>query len=167
VTSIISISECLEVGYTLKGWWNEQRIWLYKRSASYPFALFDTALKQIGIAKSAFVITAKVASDDVMKRYEKEMIEFGSASLPFMIIATVAILSPVCLIMGLVRLLVAQSIRLMGPMLLQVIICGAVTLINLPVYDAMLVRQDAGRIPASVMLISLTVSCFAFMLPLY
>ncbi|KAF3329495.1 cellulose synthase-like protein E6 isoform X1 [Carex littledalei] len=166
VTSIYSLLECLEIGYTPKGWWNEQRIWLYKRLASYPFALFDTALKQIGIAKSAFVITAKVASDEVLKRYEKEVIEFGSASLPFVIIATVAVLSPVCFIMGLVRLLFVQGVRSMGSMLVQVIICSVVSLINLPVYEAILVRQDAGRLPTSVALISLTVSLFAYVLPL-
>ncbi|KAJ4758031.1 hypothetical protein LUZ62_068406 [Rhynchospora pubera] len=166
VTSIYSLVESLMVGYTAKGWWNEQRIWLYKRLASYPFALFDTALKQIGIAKSAFVITAKVASDEVLQRYNKEIIEFGSASVPVVIIATVAVLSPVCLIIGLWRLLVVQGVGLMGSMLTQVIICGVVTLINLPVYEAMLVRQDAGRIPTFVALISLTLSYVAYALPL-
>ncbi|KAJ1703660.1 hypothetical protein LUZ63_003439 [Rhynchospora breviuscula] len=166
VTSTYSLIESLEVGYTLKGLWNEQRIWLYKRLAAYPFALFDTALKQIGIAKSAFVITAKVASDEVLKRYEKEIIEFGSASVPFVIIATVAVLSPICLIMGLWMLLVVQGVGLMGSMLAQVIICGVVTLINLPVYEAILVRQDAGRIPTFVALISLTLSYVAYALPL-
>lgn len=166
MTSIYSFLECLEIGLTPKGWWNEQRIWLYKRLASYPFALFDTALKQIGIAKSAFVITEKVSSDEVLKRYEKEVIEFGSASLPFVIIATVAVLSPVCFIMGLVRLLVVQGIGSMGSMLVQVIICSVVSIINLPVYEAMLVRQDAGCLPTSVALISLTVSLFAYVLPL-
>ncbi|KAJ3679099.1 hypothetical protein LUZ60_017110 [Juncus effusus] len=166
-TIIYSLLESLNVGYTLKGWWNEQRIWLYKRLASYPFALFDTFLKQIGFAKSAFVISAKVADDEVLKRYEKEMIEFGSTSLPFVIISTLALLSPICLIAGLVKLLIIQGIGfgIMGLFIAQIIICFGVIFINLPVFEAMFVRNDEGCVPISVLIVSLAVAMLAFVWP--
>ncbi|KAG6571763.1 Cellulose synthase-like protein E6, partial [Cucurbita argyrosperma subsp. sororia] len=51
-----SLVEYLLAGGTILGWWNEQRIWLYKRTSSYLFALIDTVLKTIGLSDSAFVI---------------------------------------------------------------------------------------------------------------
>ncbi|XP_072963602.1 cellulose synthase-like protein E6 isoform X2 [Typha angustifolia] len=73
VTSAYSLWEALMVGDTVKGWWNEKRIWLYKRLTSYPFAFIDTLLKLVGVSKSAFVITAKVADEEVLNRGSQEV----------------------------------------------------------------------------------------------
>lgn len=56
---------------------------MFKWTTSYLFAFIDTLLNLLGFANSAFHITAKVADQDVSKRYEKEIMEFDTSSLMF------------------------------------------------------------------------------------
>jgi hypothetical protein len=57
-----------------------------------------------------FVITPKVSNDeDQAKRYEQEIMEFGTFSTEFMIVATIALLNPVCLVGGLSQMLMRGS----------------------------------------------------------
>ncbi|GJV51681.1 hypothetical protein Tco_1447422 [Tanacetum coccineum] len=39
-------------GGTIKGWWNDQRMWLYRRLTSYLFAFVDVLLKSMGITNA-------------------------------------------------------------------------------------------------------------------
>ncbi|KAK2632565.1 hypothetical protein EUGRSUZ_L01391 [Eucalyptus grandis] len=68
-TSAYSAGEFIWCGGTLRGWWNDQRMWIYRRTTSFLFGFLDNILRLLGISKSAFVVTAKVADDDVSKRY--------------------------------------------------------------------------------------------------
>ncbi|CAI9283470.1 unnamed protein product [Lactuca saligna] len=94
---IISITaynylEFLRCGGTTRGWWNDRRIWLYKRTSSYLFALLDTILG----SDLSFVISSKVIDTDVHERYEKEMIEFGVSSPLSIAVATQSIINMIC-----------------------------------------------------------------------
>ncbi|XP_073002556.1 cellulose synthase-like protein E6 [Typha latifolia] len=165
-TSIYSLWEALMVGETVKGWWNETRIWLYKRLASYPFAFIDTLLKLVGVSKSAFVITAKVADEEVLNRYEQEIIEFGSSSPSmFTILYTLAMLNLLCLLGGVKRLVLDEAGE-MSSMLVQLIICGSITLINMPIYQAMFFRTDGGCVPMSLTFTSLGLAMLAYIIPM-
>ncbi|CAJ1963866.1 unnamed protein product [Sphenostylis stenocarpa] len=57
--------EFLWSGGTVKGWWNDLRMWLYKRTSSYLFASVDTIMKLFGFSESTFVVSAKVAEENV------------------------------------------------------------------------------------------------------
>ncbi|XP_073103250.1 cellulose synthase-like protein E6 isoform X1 [Elaeis guineensis] len=164
-TTIFNLWEALSIGYTMKQWWNEQRMYLFKRLASYSFAFIDTILKHLGLNKSTFIITAKVADDEVLKRYEQEIMEFGSPSPMFTVLATLAMLNLVCLIGGTKRLVLDEGIGLLGPMLLQFVLCGSVVLINMPVYQAMFFRNDAGCMPTSITLTSVALAMLAYIVP--
>ena len=54
------------------GWWNDQRMWVFKRTTSHFFGFSETILKQLGFARYSFAITSKVADEEESKRFEKE-----------------------------------------------------------------------------------------------
>nr|APR63590.1 cellulose synthase-like protein E1 [Populus tomentosa] len=148
---IYSLVEFLWAGGTVLGWWNDQRIWLYKRTSSYLFATIDTVLKTLGFGDTAFVITDKVADEDVSQRYEKEMMEFGATSPMFEVLSTLAMLNLFCLVGAVKKVIVNDSIhRLHETMPLQILLCGVLVLVNLPLYQGLLLRKDRGRMPCSV-----------------
>lgn len=164
-----SLVEFLWSGGTIPGWWNDQRIWLYKRTTSYFFAFIDTILKSLGFTESAFVVTAKVADEDVSQRYEKEMMEFGTSSSMFTVLATLALLNLFCLIGVLKKVIIDQGLfSFYDTMLLQILLCGALVLINWPLYQALFLRKDNGKIPSSLTAKSLVLAlsactCFTFL----
>lgn len=135
-------------------------MWLFKRLASYPFAATDAFLKLLDVKKLAFIVTAKVADEEVSKRYEKEVMEFGSASLMFIILSAHAVFCLLCLLGG-VKKLVLDGTGEMSSMLVQLTVTGAITLINMPIYQAMFLRVDGGCMPISVTIISVGLAMLA------
>ncbi|KAJ4704116.1 Cellulose synthase [Melia azedarach] len=53
-----SLGEFLWAGATLKGWWNDKRMWWFQKNNCF-FAFANNILKLFRFTKSAFVITAK------------------------------------------------------------------------------------------------------------
>ncbi|PRQ35153.1 hypothetical protein RchiOBHm_Chr5g0076901 [Rosa chinensis] len=150
-------------GGTMLGWWNDQRIWLYQRITSYLFAFIDTIVHYLGYTDSAFVITAKVADADVSERYKKEIMEFGGSCPMFTILATLALLNLYCFA-GFVQAAVAGTIgfaEVYETMCLQILLCGVLIVINLPLYEALYLRKDKGKLPSSVAVKSMAFAGFA------
>ncbi|GAY47730.1 hypothetical protein CUMW_106600 [Citrus unshiu] len=146
-----SLVEFLWCGGTALGWWNDQRLWLYKRTSSYLFAFIDTILKTLGFSESAFVVTAKVADQDVLERYEKEIMEFGDTSSMFTILSTLALLNLFCLIGAVKRVIIDDGfVKLYETMILQILLCSTLVLINWPLYQGLFLRKDNGKMPSSL-----------------
>ncbi|KAK2640209.1 hypothetical protein Ddye_028004 [Dipteronia dyeriana] len=164
-----SLVEFLWSGGTILGWWNVQRIWLYKRLSSYLFGFIDAILKSAGFSVEAFVITAKVADEDVSERYQNEILEFGASSPMFTIITTLAMLNFFCLLRVVKKLAMeAADIRFLDRMAMQILLCVVMVLINWPLYQALFFRQDKGKIPSSLTLESiglalLACTCFVYL----
>ncbi|XP_050140256.1 cellulose synthase-like protein E1 isoform X3 [Malus sylvestris] len=163
-----SFAEFLWCGGTTLGWWNEQRIWLYQRTSSYLFAFIDTILHSFGYSDSAFVITAKVADEDVSQRYKKEILEFGDSSPMLTPLATLALLNLYCFA-GFVKEAINRKgiAQVYDTLTLQIMLCGALILINLPLFQALYLRKDKGKIPATVTFKSMACAviactCFQF-----
>ncbi|TQD96695.1 hypothetical protein C1H46_017697 [Malus baccata] len=163
-----SFAEFLWCGGTTLGWWNEQRIWLYQRTSSYLFAFIDTILRSFGYSDSAFVITAKVADEDVSQRYKKEIMEFGDSSPMLTPLATLALLNLYCFA-GFVKEAINRKgiAQVYDTLTLQIMLCGALILINLPLFQALYLRKDKGKIPATVTFKSMACAviactCFKF-----
>ena len=146
-----SLVEFLWCGGTALGWWNDQRLWLYKRTSSYLFAFIDTILKTLGFSESAFVVTAKVADQDVLERYEKEIMEFGDTSSMFTILSTLALLNLFCLIGAVKRVIIDDGfVKLYETMIFQILLCSTLVLINWPLYQGLFLRKDNGKMPSSL-----------------
>ncbi|KAL8256512.1 hypothetical protein R6Q59_031579 [Mikania micrantha] len=161
---IISISafdylEFLRCGGTTRGWCNDRRIWLYRRTSSYLFALLDTILG----SDLSFVISSKVMDNDVQARYEKEMMEFGVSSPLTTTVATLSMLNLVCFLgFGMKSVLMDAKTRRVyyETMVVHVVLCAALVVLNLPLYLALFVRKDKGKIPNSVTVKSVFLALF-------
>ncbi|CAK8565759.1 unnamed protein product [Lathyrus sativus] len=164
--STYCLIEFLRVGGTIKGWWNDLRMWLYKRTSSYLFAFVDTMLKFIGFSNSGFIVSTKVAEENVSQRYENEIMEFGNSSPMLTLLATIAMLNLFCLVGMLVKVVVlsGEGFRVFETMLLQVLLSGILVAINIPIYEGLFLRKDKGRMPLSVVVKSTTLALSACVL---
>ncbi|CAL5073784.1 unnamed protein product [Urochloa decumbens] len=168
VKNIYSAYEALLYGDTLRGWWNGQRMWMIRRITSYLYGGIDTVRKMLGLSKMGFVISPKVSDEDESKRYGQEIMEFGTSSSPdYVIIASIALLNLVCLVGGLCRIFTSGGNMPLNGFFLQVILCGLLVIINIPIYEAMFLRKDRGRIPFSVTLTSIGFVMLALFVPLF
>jgi len=164
--SMYSLYEALSCGDTLKGWWNEQRMWMVRRITSYLYGLTDTVRKLLGLSKMTFAVTSKVSEENESKRYEQEIMEFGSSAPEYVIIATVALLNLICLVGGLSQIMTGRWNILMNVFSPQLILCGMLVITNIPFYEAMFMRKDKGRIPFSVTLASISFAILALLIPI-
>ena len=156
--------ESLRCGSTMAGWWNSQRMWILRGTTSFLYGVIATMLKLLGFSKMGFTITAKVSDGDASKRYEKEVMEFGSSSSMFVIIASIAMLNLFCLMGGLQRLAVDGGFMGLEPLFIQILLCGLIVAIHLPIYEALFIRKDKGSLPFSVTFLSLGFAMLASML---
>ncbi|MBA0632830.1 hypothetical protein Godav_001506 [Gossypium davidsonii] len=152
-----SLGEFLWCGGTFQAWCNDQRMWLFKRTTSYFFALCDTILKLLGYSNPTFVITAKVADEDVLRRYEQELMEFGDSSPMFVVLASLAMLN-LFSCFGAIKKLVfnADHSEVSDRFGLQILLCFLLVALNWPVYNAVFFRKDNGGMPAPVTYKSIT-----------
>ena len=152
-----SLGEFIWCGGTLLGWWNDQRMWVFKRTTSCFFGFSETILKQLGFSRSSFVVTSKVADEEEPKRFEQEVMEFGAPSPMFAILATLALLN----------LFTFVGAQVLDFLLLQILLCGVLVLMNLPVYHGLFFRNDVTRMPYSVTYQSIAFALLACSLALY
>ncbi|GAB4858555.1 hypothetical protein Ancab_010030 [Ancistrocladus abbreviatus] len=145
----------------VKGYWNGQRMWLHKQTSSYLIPFIDSILKLIGLSNMKFAVTAKVSDDDVSQRYEKEIMEFGVSSPMFTVLGTLGMLNLFCFGIGMCKPITgAATMEMYIKMAFQIWPCVAHVFINLPLYEAMFLREAKGKMPSSVTLKSVALAGF-------
>lgn len=145
-----SLGEFIWFGGTVLGWWNDQRMWVFKRTTSHFFGFSENILKQLGFAKSSFAVTSKVADDEESKRFEREAMNFGAASPMFTILVTLALLNLFAFVGGIRRMIMNAEAYALESFFLQILLCGVLVFINLPVYKGLFSQKGMGRLPNSV-----------------
>ncbi|CAM8937303.1 unnamed protein product [Rhodiola kirilowii] len=136
-----SLGEALRCGYTKKRWWNLQRMWLIRMTTSYLYAFLDTVMKQLGFSETSFTITSKTMDKSDMIKYEREIIDFGHSSFT-LIIFTLAMLNLVALVTGAITLLItSDSSESTMKFVAQMILCGVLVMLYLPVYKAVAIER--------------------------
>jgi len=138
-------------------------MWLVKRITSYLFGVIDNIRKLLGLSKMTFAVSSKVSDEDEAKRYEQEIMEFGSADPEYVIIMTIALLNLVCLLGGLRQVMTGGWNTHLDALSPQLILCGMVVITSIPFYEAMFLRKDKGRIPFTVTLASIGFVMLAFL----
>lgn len=163
--NVFSVLEAMNCRSTLKGWWNLQRMWFIRGTTSYFIALIDMFKRKLGLSETTFALTDKVVTEDAAKRYEQEIMEFGSSSLMFTMLATLALLNLFTLVGGIKKILI--DFNALEQLMVQIVLCGIIVLINLPVYEALFIRNDNGRMPSSVMFKSVVLASVLCLLSTY
>lgn len=140
---------------------------MIRRTTSFFFAFVDTIIKKLGLSQTTFVLTAKVAAEDVSMRYEQEVIEFGSSSAMFTLIATLAMLNLIGLAGAAVKtVMLVEYLKEMERLISQVGVCALVVMLNAPVFKALFLRKDKGCLPFSVMFKSIVFVSLACLIPI-
>ncbi|GMQ05849.1 hypothetical protein CsSME_00050697 [Camellia sinensis var. sinensis] len=136
---------------TFQRWWSDQRMWMVRGVTSYMFGLIEFVSKYLGIATQGFNVTSKVVDNEQGKRYDQGTFEFGVESPMFVSLAVTATINLIAFVGGLIRVLRGKNSEgLFG----QLLISGFVVLNCCPVYEAMVLRTDKGRMPTKTTIIS-------------
>ncbi|KAL3506593.1 hypothetical protein ACH5RR_031975 [Cinchona calisaya] len=147
--------DCLEfilAQGTFARWWNEQRIWIIRGLSNYFFGSLEFIIKNMGFATHGFNVTSKVVDDEQSKRYDQGIFEFGVHSPIFFPLATAAIINLVALLGGTMQILKGGNL---DDVFVQLFVAGFAMLNCLPIYEAMILRPDKGRMPTKTTIISI------------
>ncbi|KAH9290263.1 hypothetical protein KI387_034380 [Taxus chinensis] len=154
--------EFLAAGGSVKRWWNEQRMWMIKGTSSYPFALIQVLCKLMGISEVGFEVSSKVSDDEVAKRYEAEVFEFGVASTMFTPPATLVLINLVALFNGITQVL-RKGYPGVEDMFVQLMLSSFIVVNGYRILEGMFLRKDNGRMPMFITISSLgaaAILCF-------
>ncbi|RZR87417.1 hypothetical protein BHM03_00014815 [Ensete ventricosum] len=148
--------EFLADGATFRRWWSDQRMWMTRGVTSFLFGTIQFGLNHIGISAPGFNVTSKVTEAEQIERYERGVVDLGVKSPFFVALGTVAVVNLSSLVVGIAR--VATTEGFLDEQFAQLFLSGFVAANCWPIYEAMFLRSDGGRMPRSVTLISLTVA---------
>jgi len=126
-------------------------MWTIRVLSSYLFAFLEYFLKCLGISTYGFSLTNKVVDDEQSKRYDQGVFDFGVPSPMFVPITVAAIINLVSFFMGLMQVLKGSNSE---ELFLQMSMAGFVVVNCMPIYEAVVLRRDKGRMPVKITTIS-------------
>ncbi|THU68524.1 hypothetical protein C4D60_Mb08t04790 [Musa balbisiana] len=150
--------EFLAADGTMGRWWSNQRMWMIIGLTSYLFGTVQFVLKKFGISAQGFNVTSKVMEDEQSKRYEKGTFDFGVGSPFFVVLGTVATVNLSSLVLGIARAATMEGG--FDELFVQLFLSAFVTTNCWPIYEAMFLRSDEGKLPRNVTVISLVLAGF-------
>ncbi|XP_065858990.1 cellulose synthase-like protein G3 [Euphorbia lathyris] len=148
---------------TFKMWWNDQRIWTIRGLTCLLFGTIEFFLKTLGISAQGFNVTSKVVDNEQGKRYRQGLFEFGVSSSMFVTLSTAALINLVSFIWGIAQLTFGRNH--VERLEMQTLIAGFGMINSWPIYEAMVLRKDKGKMPAEVTIYATLITfglCLAF-----
>lgn len=119
--------------------------------SAFCFGMVEYISKCLGMETHGFNVTSKVMEDEQSQRYDNGIFEFGVASPMFLPLASLATLNLVAFLAGLVRVF---SDGEFNAFFIQMFVAGFGVLNSFPIYGAMFLRRDSGRMPINTTLTS-------------
>ncbi|KAL4570637.1 hypothetical protein LXL04_026296 [Taraxacum kok-saghyz] len=152
-------SEYMLEGGTLRGCFNNQRAWIIRSLSSYIFGVIEYVLTNLHISSSTFSVTNKILDKEANIRYHKGMMEFGVKSHFFYPICVVALVNLIAFICG-----IMQSIKYgeNKDLFVQLFLASFGVLNSWPIYEAMVIRNDPGRMPLRITLGSIGIASMLY-----
>ncbi|KAL5712210.1 hypothetical protein ACHQM5_014402 [Ranunculus cassubicifolius] len=147
------ILEVLATGGSIRLFWNEQRLWFMKGATSNLLAFLDILKKLMGMKEIDFNPTNKSSKEKEIQKYQMDIFDFDIDSRFLLILATISCLNIVSLAVGIGRVIVQENFM---EMFGQISLSHIILLLIYPVIEALLFRKDEGRIPKTVLLLSLS-----------
>ncbi|XP_022871286.1 cellulose synthase-like protein G3 isoform X2 [Olea europaea var. sylvestris] len=150
------VQDCLEFVLargTILRWWSDQRMWLIRSLSSDLFGSLEYITHHLGIATRGFEVTSKVVDNEQNKRYYEGKFEFGVPSPIFVPFSTGAVLNLAALIMGFLKILRGENLDCL---IFQMLIASFGVVNCWPIYEAMVLRSDNGRMPIKITFISVS-----------
>ncbi|KAK6137274.1 hypothetical protein DH2020_028989 [Rehmannia glutinosa] len=148
------VQDCLDfilTQGTFLRWWSDQRMWLMRSLSSFVFGSIEYAIKCLGVPTHGFNVTSKVMDDELSKRYDQGVFEFGVPSPMFVPLAMAAILNLSAFLGGLVHVLKGGNL---SNFFVQIFLAGFGVVNSLPICGAMFLRSDKGRMPMKITMTS-------------
>ncbi|EOY25083.1 Cellulose synthase like G3, putative [Theobroma cacao] len=149
-------------GGTVRRWWNAQRMWMIRGLSCFLLSSVEYLLKSLGISTHSFSLTSKVLDDEQSKRYDQSIFEFGVPSPLFVPLTMAAIINLFSFAWGLTEFWDNGSNK--EGLALQMVLAGFIVLNCLPIYGAIALRSDKGKMPTQITVIStfLSVALYIF-----
>ncbi|CAH2078115.1 unnamed protein product [Thlaspi arvense] len=140
------LSDFLLEGGTYRKWWNDQRMWVMRGLSSFFFGTIQFTLKTLNLSTPGFNVTSKANDDEEQrKRYEQEIFDFGSSSSMFLPVTVVAVVNLFAFVWGL------YGLYAWGDGFVLELMLASFAVVNcLPIYEAMVLRKDDGKLPKGV-----------------
>ncbi|KVH95317.1 Cellulose synthase [Cynara cardunculus var. scolymus] len=129
-------------------------MWLVFGCSSYPFAVADWVLKSLGMSTTEFNVASKVLIDDLRKRYQAGLFEFGVESPLFLTIPIAAVVNWLALVTGIIQVFKTGRFE---ELFAQLFIAGFAVINSWPIYEAMVLRSDKGKMPVKAIGVSLVI----------
>ncbi|KFK28957.1 hypothetical protein AALP_AA7G070600 [Arabis alpina] len=133
-------------GGSYRRWWNDQRMWLIRGFSTFFFGFIDFTLKTLNLSTHGFTLTSKVSDDEEQsKRYGQEIFDFGSSSHMFLPMTMAAIVNFLAFVWGI------YGLFFWGDRLILELMLACFAVVNCyPIYEAMVLRKDHGKLPKNV-----------------
>lgn len=132
-------------------------MWIIRGLSSYSFGLVEYLLKIIGISTFGFTVTSKVVEEEESKRYKQGFFEFGVPSPFFLPITTAALINLASFLWGIVQGFKQRS-SFGDLLIIQMLLASFAVVNSWPLYEAMVLRTDEGKMPMKITLISITLA---------
>ncbi|KAK1270889.1 Cellulose synthase-like protein G2 [Acorus gramineus] len=146
-----NLREEFVIGGTIKTWWKEERMRKMRCITSDLLACFDFTMKCVGAKQIKFLLTNKVVDEKKLQMYEKGIFDFEGSTVVLIPASTIAILSTITFLGGLVKVIMQESY---GAMIGQLYISFFSMMSGYPILEGILIRKDKGKVPVAITLYS-------------
>ncbi|KAK1318059.1 Cellulose synthase-like protein E2 [Acorus calamus] len=146
-----NLREEFVIGGTIKTWWKEERMRKMRCITSDLLTCFDFTMNCIGAKQIKFLLTNKAVNEKKLQLYENGIFDFEGSTMVLIPASTIAILSTITFLGGLVKVIMQESY---GAMFGQLYISFFSMMSGYPILEGILIRKDKGKVPLAITLYS-------------